>query len=181
MIITNSMISDFRIHPLGFYYITLEDGEITRRIHVYGGNSSFSADNEWHTHEFDLLSSIIVGSIQNHIGEFITGGKKSVQEFSVSYGAGNSNLNQTGRHGYISEVVNFTSTAGESYFIKAGIIHRAKPLVNPCVTDVRMTRKGCGIFSYGGVEAPFTRRRLNDLENLELSTILSQNGLILEN
>jgi len=167
-----------RVHPLGFYYLVLSSGEVTRRLHVYGGNVKFSAENAWHTHEFDLHSSILVGSIENHIAEFITCSEGNLTEFSVEYADGRSILNETGRLGTISEVASFISIAGQDYFIKAGTIHRAMNTESPCVTHVSMRHQGCKIFSYGFEEAPFVRRQVNTTEASELLEILSQNYLL---
>lgn len=171
-------IGSFRVHPLGFYYLVLSSGEVTRRLHVYSGNVDFSADNAWHTHEFDLHSSVLVGSIENHIAEFITGGEGNLKEFSVDYADGRSILHETGRLGAISEVVNFTSIAGQDYFIKAGTIHRTKNIESPCMTHVTMRHQGHKIFSYGVEEAPFLRRQVNATEASEILEILCQNDPI---
>ena len=138
MNIDKGLIGSFRAHPLGFYYLVLSSGKVTRRLHVYLGNVDFSADNTWHTHEFDLHSSVLAGSIKNYIAEFITDGGESLTEFSVDYADGKSILNETGRLGAMSEVANFTSIAGQDYFIKAGTIHRAMNIESPCVTHVTM-------------------------------------------
>ena len=178
MKVDKGQIRSFRVHPLGFYYLVLSSGEVTRRLHVYGGNADFSAENAWHTHEFDLHSNILVGSIENHIAEFITGGEGNLTEFSVDYADGKSILNETGRLGTISEVASFIGIAGQDYFIKAGTIHRAKNIESPCVTHVSMRHQGCKIFSYGVEEAPFVRRQVNTTEASELLEILYQNHLL---
>lgn len=171
-------IKDFKVHPLGFYYFVLSSGKVTSRLHVYTENVDFSMDNEWHTHEFDLNSKVLVGSLHNSIGQFILGGKKNLQEFVVKYQAESSILEATGNWGTICELVDFTSAAGQTYFIKAGTIHRVKNVETPCVTHVRMKHHGGEIFSYGFIEAPFERRQVNALEILEISEILARNDLI---
>lgn len=178
MKVDKGQIRSFRVHPLGFYYLVLSSGEVTRRLHVYGGNADFSAENAWHTHEFDLHSNILVGSIENHIAEFITGGEGNLTEFSVDYADGKSILNETGRLGTISEVASFIGIAGQDYFIKAGTIHRAKNIESPCVTHVSMRHQGCNILSYGVEEAPFVRRQVNTIEASELLEILYKNHLL---
>lgn len=178
MKVDESQIRNFRVHPLGFYYLVLSSGEATRRLHVYGANEDFSAENSWHTHEFDLHSSILVGSIENHIAEFIPDSEGSLTEFSVDYSDGKSILKKTGRLGAISQVASFISMAGQDYFIKAGTIHRAKNIESPSVTHVSMRHHGRKIFSYGVEETPFVRRQVNATEASEISEILSQNCLL---
>ena len=178
MKVDKSQIGSFCVHPLGFYYLVLSSGAVTRRLHVYGESADFSAENAWHTHEFDLHSSILVGSIENHIAEFIADSGGNLKEFSVDYADGKSILNKTGRLGTISEVASFISIAGQDYFIKAGTIHRAKNIESPCVTHVSMRHQGCKIFSYGVEEAPFIRRQVNTTEASELLEILSQSYLL---
>ncbi|WP_143526140.1 hypothetical protein [Roseivivax lentus] len=171
-------IRSFRVHPLGFYYLVLSSGEVTRRLHVYSENADFSADNTWHTHEFDLDSNVLAGSIKNYIAEFVPDREANLKEFSVTYDDGRSILHETGRLGAISEVVNFTCGAGQHYFIKAGTIHRAKNIDSPCVTHVRMRHQGQKIFSYGSEESPFLRRQVSDAESSEVFEILRENDLI---
>lgn len=178
MKINKAHIHDFHIHPLGFYYLVLSSGEVTHRLHVYVGKTDFSAENTWHTHEFDLHSKILAGSIKNHISEFIIYDEGSLTEFSVEYEDGISILNETGRKGKLSEMASFISAAGQEYFIRAGTIHRALSVDNPCVTHVSMRHHGEAIFSYGAEEAPFVRRKVNKSEALEILEILSQNNLI---
>ncbi len=178
MMVTQDSIKNFKIHPLGFYYLVLLSGEVTSRLHVYSPSVDFKMDNQWHTHGFDLNSKIVVGSIQNLIGQFIVDGEKNLQEFAVEYDAEKSILNATGNWGMISKLVEFTTTAEQTYFIKAGTLHRVKNIETPCVTYVETKDQGCKIFSYGSTEAPFNRRKVNADEALEISNILTQNGLI---
>ena len=178
MKVDKGQIRDFHIHPLGFYYLILSSGEVTHRLHVYVGKTDFSAENAWHTHEFDLHSKILVGSIKNHISEFITEDEGNLTEFSVEYADGKSILNETGRKGKLSEIASFISAAGQEYFIRAGTIHRALSIDNPCVTHVSMRHNWGTIFSYGAEEAPFARRKVNKSEASEILEVLSQNNLI---
>lgn len=177
MKIDKDNIPKFCVHPLGFYYLVLSSSEVTHRLHVYNGDVDFSADNAWHTHEFDLQSRVLVGSIQNHIAEFNAEGEGNLKEFLVKYSDDQSILNTTGRLGEILEIASFTSVAGQDYFIKAGTIHCAKNIESPCVTHVTMRHRGCQILSYGVEEAPFSRRKVNREEGSIIWDILFQNNL----
>lgn len=178
MKVDEAQIRDFHIHPLGFYYLILSSGEVTHRLHVYVAKTDFAAENVWHTHEFDLHSKVLAGSIKNHISEFIIDDEGSLTEFSVEYADGKSILNETGRKGKVSEIASFISAAGQEYFIRAGTIHRALSIDHPCVTHVSMRHYGGAIFSYGAEEVPFARRKVNKSEASEILEILSQNHLI---
>ena len=178
MIVEPERIIDFQVHPLGFYYLVLSSGEVTTRLHVYTDTVDFSRDNEWHTHEFDLNSEVVVGALQNSIGRFIAGQGKPVQEFVVRYEADRSTLEATGNWGEISELVEFTTSAGKTYSIKAGTIHRVMSVETPCVTHVRMRHHGGDILSYGTAETPFERRQVNADEVCKIYEILTINNLV---
>lgn len=165
----------FNVHPLGFYHSAEKASpECTVRLHVYPKSTEFSSPNEWHTHEFDLHSRVLFGSLGNEVGRFVTGDHGEVREFSVTYDAGLSALQKTGNTGEIQTDISFETSAPSEYFLRAGVLHRAVPLIAPCVTLVCALHKGRPILSYGNKEETFDRRSVTESEAKYIEEILSQ-------
>jgi hypothetical protein len=95
-------------------------------------------------------------------------------EFRVTYEHGKSVLSATGRQGTLESICMFESSAGNSYFLRSGIIHSVAVLERPCVTLVRTREKGATIFSYGNdiEESSFERRFVNKSESTNIVRIL---------
>lgn len=165
----------FNIHPLGFYHSAKKvSAELTVRLHVYPKSSEFSSPNEWHTHEFDLHSRVLLGSLGNEVGRFVAGEHGKVQEFSVTYEACMSALQKTGNIGEIQTELSFETSAPNEYFLRAGVLHRAVPRTAPCVTLVCAMHKGRSILSYGDKEETFDRRSVAESEAKFIAEVLSQ-------
>ncbi|WP_291735362.1 hypothetical protein, partial [Leisingera sp. F5] len=150
-------VENFQIHPLGFFYKTMSSGSVTSRIHIYLEEADFAAQNTWHTHEFDLYSHILAGTLENEIGTFSETGSGDHREYVVEYEGNRSILKPSGRVGEIDKISSFESSPGNRYFISAGQIHRARCKYSPCVTQVEFAHRGMNIFSYGAPEKPFER------------------------
>ncbi|WP_127903387.1 hypothetical protein [Solirhodobacter olei] len=179
MKIDRNLIGDFQLHPLGFYYLKLSSGDTTSRLHVYSESSASLESNDWHTHEFDLRSKVLAGSLKNEIGQFVVDGEGPADEYLVEYFGNRSYLRATGQSGKVKGIVSFTTASGCDYYIRAGVIHRALGLVTPCVTHVEMTHTGGPIHSYGRSEIPFVRRKVTPVEASEVLSILEGAKLLL--
>jgi hypothetical protein len=96
------------------------------------------------------------------------------REFMVVYGKAESTLSPTGRLGKLHMATMFESSAGDSYFLQAGIIHRVGVVERPCVTFLKTVERGAPILSYGKEtrEAPFDRRQVTSGEREQIATVL---------
>lgn len=179
MKIENLQIDKFKAHPLGFYYLLLRSNpRNSTRLHVYSGDKNFKADNSWHTHEFNLHSAVLAGSIRNDIGRFQETTDGKLHEFSVSYTEAKSIITPTGRTGDIQTTAHFTCDTGQSYFLAGGEIHQATCYKSPCVTLVHFEHRGLPILSYGKQESPFHRRAITLAEVSEISRILESVNIL---
>lgn len=179
MKIKQNNIIDFQVHPLGFYYLVLKTGASTSRIHVYVNTNEVTQNNDWHTHEFDLRSKVLVGSLHNEIGQFSVCQDGAISEYCVEYDGDESTLRPTGNSGKIESIVSFSTGLGHEYSIRAGTIHRAIGTFFPCVTQVDMKHHGGKVLSYGLDETPFKRRKVTADEISIIYKILLNNGLLL--
>jgi hypothetical protein len=172
-----SRVLEFRLHPLGFYY--LEDklgGGGGQRIHVWLSEGPDGAENDKHQHTFDIASTIVEGCIRSELFQFLERTDGSEREFSVIYGEGHSTLSFTGRLGVVQLLCSFESVKGSGYFLKAGTIYRVVALERPCVTVLKTQERNIPIFAYGTEpnEAPFERRHVDAGEARQLSQVLSK-------
>lgn len=168
-------IEEFRIHPLGFFYLLdkQQDG-VARRIHVWPAGSASKPGNDRHQHSFDINSTVYAGRIRSEIFSFVERQDGNEHEFRVSYKNGNSVLSSTGRKGILDSICMFETSGGNSYFLQSGIIHRVTVLERPCVTLLRTKETGITIFSYGNdvAEPPFERRLVGKAEAKNIVHIL---------
>lgn len=170
-----SRIREFRLHPLGFFYLRSDaaDGS-SSRFHIWPSKEFGVPENECHQHTFDIRSSILVGRMKSELFIFkpMDGGQE--KEFAVEYVDAKSWLRPTGRSGILECICEFDSETGTSYFLQAGVIHRVSVIQRPCVTALETLDRGIAIFSYGqdATEVPFDRRLVREPEIDEIGTIL---------
>lgn len=167
--------AEFRLHPLGFFYLLdrHEDG-VTRRVHVWPAEGTDVPENDRHQHSFDIHSRVLLGRMRSELFRFseLSGGGE--REFKVTYEEGRSTLSATGRAGMLIGIATFESSAGNSYFLQAGVIHRVTVIQRPCVTSLSTVERGIPIYSYGNDagEPPFDRRQVNAREAEEIRRTL---------
>lgn len=166
----------FRLHPLGFFFNSQQIAEtVTVRLHVYPTDAQFASESDWHTHEFHLHSTVLKGTLKNELGHFFPSASGALDEFSVSYSDGKSELRKTGRNGLIRITADFDTQKMGRYFLEAGVLHRAYATETPCVSLVAAVHQNAQILSYGNEEEVFERRIVDtmeaDLISTELETI----------
>ncbi|MBY5751419.1 hypothetical protein [Rhizobium leguminosarum] len=178
MITTNqalARIQEFRLHPLGFFYLRSNAVNGTSsRFHIWPSREFGVPDNECHQHTFDIRSSILAGRMKSELFTFNPSAGGREREFAVEYDIAKSSLRPTGRSGVLERICEFDSHAGASYFLQAGVIHRVSIMQRPCVTALATVDRGIEIFSYGQdvAEAPFDRRLVDSSEIDEIGNIL---------
>lgn len=165
--------AEFRRHPLGFFYLQERATEgVMYRVHVWLPDDKAVMDNDRHQHAYMLNSRVKIGRLKNELFRFRETADGPEKEFLVTYEKARSKLSPTGRIGSLDCIAVFETTAGSSYILEAGVIHRVNVLHRPCVTFVQTTDRRIEIFSYGTAEeeAPFDRNlaTLADIKRLEL-------------
>lgn len=170
---------EFRLHPLGFFYLLDSlDERSARRIHVWTDEGTDRPENDRHQHSFDIHSMIVAGRMRSELFRFVETPDGEQDEFTVSYKDGRSILSPTGRKGNLELISTFESSAGNSYFLQAGVIHRVAVMDRPCVTVLSTVECGIPIYSYGSdaAEPPFERRHVNEAEAAEIVRTLQTAG-----
>ena len=167
----------FRLHPLGFFYLQgkAEHG-LSRRVHVWLEDDTGGGKNDRHLHSYDIVSHVVAGAQCSELYRFDPTTDGTESEFVVSYRADESISQATGRRGILLAVGYFETTAGASYWLKAGVIHRVRVKVRPCVTVVRTWDRGVPILVYGGdnEKRPFVRRIVTPEEARRIATIVEE-------
>ena len=152
---------EFRLHPLGFFYLKNDIGQGTaRRVHVWLPDSIDLRENYLHLHSFDIDSFVVFGKMRSELFRFREAADGRILEFGVSYKAGKSILRRTGKRGELDAIGSFETASGERYHLRAGVIHGATVNATPCVTVLTTTERGIPIYSYGLADEgrPFVRR-----------------------
>lgn len=167
---------EFRLHPLGFFYLQDFTGEdATRRIHVWICGGLSPAENECHQHSFDIESIMIAGRMRSDIFGFAEDSGGPLTEYMVAYEGSASKLSPSGRRGQLFPIVSFETFAGMSYRLEAGAIHRVTVIERPCITMLTTMERHIPIFSYGKhEEAAFDRRRCTEDEAVKIRMNLMQ-------
>ena len=154
-------VQEFRLHPLGFFYLQDKIREsITQRVHIWLPDGPARLENDCHSHSYDIESLVVVGKMQSELFQFKETSNGTEKEFAVSYESGKSVLQPTGKCGELDLVASFETRASARYLLKAGIIHRVTVSETPCVTVLTTSEQGVPINSYGiaNEEQPFLRR-----------------------
>jgi hypothetical protein len=154
-------VSDFQLHPLGFFYLqdALGDGS-TRRIHVWLPNGPDRPENDRHQHTFDFESFVVTGRIRNELFQFAEEVNGPETEFSVTYEGQRSIVTPSGRRGRLLPIAYFDLMEGASYRLEAGVIHRAAVITRPCITLLKTFDRRIPVFVYGHVEEGSFKRRV---------------------
>ena len=168
---------EFKCHPLGFFVYQRSMGSGTnRRIHVWldTPRSRIGPENDCHQHSFDLSSKVIIGKLENEVLSFRESPLGKTLEFSVDYSTNHSELTPTGKRGALDLVCSFQSPVNSEYHLPAGVIHRTKMIILPCITVVTTVERKFPILSYGTneKERPYLRRKVNHDEAREIETLL---------
>ena len=154
-------VEEFRLHPLGFFYLQDKVGEgITQRVHVWLPEGPDRLENDCHSHSYDIESLVVVGKMHSELFRFKQTANGTEMEFAVSYKSGKSILQPTGKRGELDMVASFETRASARYLLKAGVIHRVTVSEVPCVTVLTTSERRAIIYSYGvsDDEQPFPRR-----------------------
>lgn len=157
---------DFRLHPLGFFYLqdAAHEGWM-RRVHIWLPNGPDRPENDRHQHSFDIESLVVAGRMRSELFRFEEEVDGPEVEYAVTYGEQKSQLIPSGRRGRLFPIASFETAAGASYRLEAGVIHRVVVLAKPCITVLRIFERRIPIFSYGHEdEEAFDRRLCNDGE-----------------
>lgn len=169
-------VKEFQLHPLGFFYLYLADrGDMKERVHVWTSDLGI-ADNEYHSHSFDISSKILKGKMRTGVYSFLENKFGKFYQYTVSYQNSESKLERTEVRGSLEVSVEFDNSPGTEYFLSAGIIHKVQILSAPCISVLKTYEKNKEIFSYGetkDIEPPFTRRLVNNSEADEISEVLA--------
>lgn len=153
--------SDFRLHPLGFFYLQDAVGEgRTRRVHVWLPDGPDRPENDRHQHSFDIESIVIAGRMHSELFRFEEEAEGAEAEYAVTYDGQESILTPSGRRGQFLPIASFETAAGASYRLEAGVIHRVVVIARPCITVVRIFERRIPIFSYGHEDEEAFDRRL---------------------
>lgn len=177
LVIAKRRIAEFRIHPLGFFYLQdRKQNGVNHRVHIWLGGGAARPENDRHQHSFDIDSSVVVGRMQSQLFQFRESRDRNIKEYSVQYKAGRSILSPTNRSGFLELLSEFEAVAGTSYYLMAGIIHRVTITERPCVTVLTTKERGVPIFSYGTQqqEQPFERRVVNKEEANKIEALLEK-------
>ena len=167
----------FRLHPLGFFYLHHEIAQgVSRRVHVWLETSVAPRANDRHLHSYDIESIVVAGALFSELYQFNQHAGGTVFESVVSYGMDESVGRPTGKRGVLRRIVSFETSAGTSYWLKAGVIHRVAASVLPCVTMVTTSERGIPVFVYGPAEEkqPFVRRLATYSESCGIATVLEK-------
>ncbi len=153
--------SDFRLHPLGFFYLQDAVGQWrTRRVHVWLPGGPDRPENDRHQHSFDIESLVVAGRMRSELFRFEEDTEGPEAEYAVSYDGQESTLTPSGRRGRLLPIASFETAAGASYRLEAGVIHRVVVIARPCVSVVRALERRVPIFSYGQEDEEAFDRRL---------------------
>jgi hypothetical protein len=169
-------VGQFRLHPLGFFYLLDKLGERTAcRVHVWPAEITDKPDNDRHQHSFDISSMILAGRLRSEVFTFTESSDGSEREFRVNYNGGRSELTPTGRSGFLERICMFDSSAGSSYFLQSGVIHGVVVLERPCITVLTTTDRGTPVFTYGSdvSEPTFERRLVSKAESAQIARLLA--------
>ncbi|TJX60093.1 MAG: hypothetical protein E5W21_13350 [Mesorhizobium sp.] len=154
--------SEFRLHPLGFFYLQDAVGKgRMRRVHIWLPDGPDRPENDRHQHSFDIESVVVAGRMRSELFRFEEGKPDGPEvEYTVTYDGHESILMPTGRRGRLLPIVSFETAAGTSYRLESGVIHRVAVICRPCITVVRTFERHVPIFSYGHEEEEAFDRRL---------------------
>lgn len=171
-------VGEFRLHPLGFFYLQDELGDgLRRRIHVWLPDAGDRPDNDRHQHSFDIESLVVTGKMQSEVYRFRQTEEGSELEFEVVYDTDKSSLRPTGRRGELDTVASFETGAGHRYKLAAGVVHRVIVTEVPCITILTVIERGEPIYSYGFTEEqPFVRRAPDANEAFRIAAIIAAVG-----
>lgn len=158
--------NEFRLHPLGFFYLQDAVGERrTRRVHVWLPDGPDRPETDRHQHSFNIDSWVVAGRMCSELFRFEEASDGPDAEYSVTYDGQESILTPSGRRGRLVPIASFETSVGASYQLEAGVIHRVTVIGRPCITVVRTVEQRVPIFSYGHeVEAAFNRRLCTESE-----------------
>lgn len=171
-------LDEFRVHPLGFWYLKIKISDLFMvRMHVWTekNRSNSFVENDIHQHSFHLVSRVLLGNIDNRLFNFVPNQAGSEVEYKIQYSGLRTTINPTGRVGYLSKIAQFSSPAGTSYELDAGIPHEITITKHPCVTSVLMEEKSAKTLCYGNddSEPAGFRRSLTPSETAKLVEVLS--------
>lgn len=171
-------IGEFRLHPLGFFYLQYELGNgARRRIPVWVPDAGDRPDNDRHQHSFDIELLVVAGKMQSEVYRFRQTEEGSELEFEVVYEADKSILQPTGRRGELDPIASFETGAGHRYKLAAGVVHRVIVTEVPCITILTVIERGKPIYSYGFPgEQPFVRRPPDANEASRIGAIIAAVG-----
>ncbi|WNO53180.1 hypothetical protein [Stakelama saccharophila] len=130
-----------RRHPLNFLAARVEDdaGQALR-LHLFDERFRFKQTGlEVHDHTFDYESFVVDGAVEQTIYEAIPDAGGAYEVLEVSYSHGGSALQRSGRYLQLVEQRRETFTAGETYRLPHGVLHRLD-LVGPSATTLVLTR-----------------------------------------
>ncbi|GLS35241.1 hypothetical protein GCM10010869_08290 [Mesorhizobium tianshanense] len=151
---------EFRLHPLGFFYLQDGAGEgRTRRVHIWLPDGPDRPENDRHQHSFGIESLMIAGRMRSELFRFEEEAEGPDVEYAVAYEGQKSILTRSGRRGRLHAIASFEVAARATYKLEAGVIHRVLVTARPCITLVQTLEQRIPIFSYGHEdEAAFDRR-----------------------
>lgn len=158
----SSRSGNARVHPNGFIQVDLAPTEDTWHESHHQGHSGSSlrlhiwnppdyhlphqgTTNELHTHVFDMHSTVVKGTLEQHLYTLALGsewhsyrdaeGKQEMKLYRAVYGKGaDSRLEDTGLRGMVIRDFHWPVHAGQSYFQPAFTFHDSDPY--GCVVTV---------------------------------------------
>lgn len=169
-----NQVENFLLHPLGFFYLrSPSDDGVSKRLHVWLPDGAANPENDRHSHSFNLSSTVAAGRLLNELYRFEVDAAGIETEYEVSYSKNISQIQPTGRRGDLLVEARFETLPGSTYYIEAGVVHRATVLERPCVTIVETVERSKNILTYGNQgEPPFIRRSCNAVEMEQIKKCL---------
>ncbi|AZV77135.1 hypothetical protein EBB79_03995 [Parasedimentitalea marina] len=128
------------IHPYGFYIWKLPSitPDFTLRVHAWLPGIRNRQQPDWppHTHNSDLHSFLLSGTIVNQTWDLKTGEKGDAQVYEVGYSGGLSTLVKTPIVGDLMPTGEATYSASANYLVPAGKYHASEVQVQSSAVTV---------------------------------------------
>jgi hypothetical protein len=175
--------SEFRCHPLGFYYATEHiSAEHTLRYHIWPEGwvvPSSQKGSEIHDHVFELNSLVLLGELIHETFSFTpqTGGVHEIMR--VQYIDEGTKIKRSSEFGRLSRDNEEVFMSGMAYRLGRGVIHRATARATPAATLVLAASDEEGgeprvvIGRDDPSPEPYLRRRLEAAELARAKAVLN--------
>jgi hypothetical protein len=167
----------FHQHPLGFLVARI-DGEAGTaiRLHIWSDYSDARQTGfEVHDHAFDLKSLVVVGEVKQTTYDAVEQSDGAFRIYSVRYGHQGSSLAATRRLVDLVPRQEVNVIEGQSYSLKAQVLHRLECVGQCAATIVLTLDRGTSPLTIGPKDGPKELRseRLPALDGVGKALILA--------